>query len=69
MGALAFAFGGLGVFWGGLCASPLWVQGRLRAGSRELGRLQERLAERSPERPVEDALERLGGDGAETNGE
>ena len=69
MDFLEFLFAGFAVFWGGLFAYLLWLQGRLRAVSRELERLQERLAERSPERPVEDALERLGGDGAETNGE
>jgi len=48
--ALEFLFAGFAVFWAALFAYLLWLQGRLRAVSRELERLQERLAERSPER-------------------
>ncbi len=49
MDHLEFLFAGFAVFWAGLFVYLLWLQGRLRAVSRELERLEERLAERARE--------------------
>ena len=49
MDHLEFLFAGFAVFWAGLFVYLLWLQGRLRAVSRELERLEERLAERAGE--------------------
>ncbi len=54
MDHLEFLFAGFAVFWAGLFVYLLWLQGRLRAVSRELERLEERLAERARE-PAEAA--------------
>ncbi len=45
MDYLEFLFAGFAVFWAGLFAYLLWLQGRLRELRREVERLQERLAE------------------------
>lgn len=42
---LGYLFAGFAVFWAGLFAYLLWLQARLRAVSREVERLEERLAE------------------------
>ena len=47
MDHLDFLFAGFAVFWAGLFVYLLWLQGRLRALSRELERLRERLSERA----------------------
>ena len=57
MDHLEFLFAGFAVFWAGLFVYLLWLQGRLRAVSRELERLEERLAERARE-PAEAAKTR-----------
>ena len=49
MDHLAFLFAGFAVFWAGLFVYLLCLQGRLRAVSRELERLEERLAEHARE--------------------
>jgi len=48
MDHLDFLFAGFAVFWAGLFLYLLWLQVRLRAVSRELTRLEERLAEYEP---------------------
>ena len=45
MDYLEFLFAGFAVFWAGLFAYLLWLQGRLRELRREVERLQERLGE------------------------
>ena len=47
MDHLEYLVAGFAVFWAGLFAYLLWLQARLRAVSRELRQLEERLAERS----------------------
>jgi CcmD family protein len=47
MDFLEFLFAGFAVFWGGIFVYLLTLQGRIRALSRQLARLQERLDERS----------------------
>jgi len=47
MDHLEYLFAGFAVFWAGLFVYLLWLQARLRAVSRELKQLEERLAERS----------------------
>ena len=51
MDHLDFLFAGFAVFWGGLFLYMLWLQVRLRTVSRELERLEERLAEPGPADP------------------
>jgi CcmD family protein len=46
MDYLQYLFAGFAVFWAGLFVYILWLQARLRAVSRELERLEERLADR-----------------------
>lgn len=46
MDHLEYLFAGFAVFWSGLFVYLLWLQARLRAVSRELKQLEERLAER-----------------------
>ena len=46
MDHLEFLFAGFAVFWAGLFVYLLWLQAHLRALSRELERLEERLRER-----------------------
>lgn len=53
MDHLEYLFAGFAVFWAGLFVYLLWLQARLRAVSRELQQLEERLAERSG-RPTAD---------------
>jgi CcmD family protein len=48
MDYLQYLFAGFAVFWAGLFVYILWLQARLRAVSRELERLEERLADREP---------------------
>ena len=45
MDHLEYLFAGFAVFWAGLFVYILWLQARLRAVSRELERLEERLAD------------------------
>ena len=45
MDHLEFLFAGFAVFWAGLLVYLLWLQGQLRAVSRELERLRERLGQ------------------------
>ncbi len=45
MDHLEYLFAGFAVFWAGLFGYLLWLQARLRAVTRELERLEERLAE------------------------
>lgn len=45
MDHLEYLFLGFAVFWAALFAYTLWLQARLRAVSRELERLEERLAD------------------------
>ena len=47
MDYLEFLFAGFAVFWAGLFVYLLWLQARLRAVSKELERLEERLNERT----------------------
>lgn len=47
MDHLEYLFAGFAVFWAGLFVYLLWLQARLRAVSRELRQLEERLAERT----------------------
>ncbi|MGE0229149.1 MAG: CcmD family protein [Dehalococcoidia bacterium] len=47
MDHLEYLFAGFAVFWAGLFVYLLWLQARLRAVSRELRQLEERLADRS----------------------
>ncbi len=47
MDHLEYLFAGFAVFWAGLFFYILWLQARLRAVSRELERLEERLADGS----------------------
>ncbi len=53
MDHLEYLFAGFAVFWAGLFVYLLWLQARLRAVSRELRQLEERLAERSGGVPSE----------------
>ncbi len=46
---LEYLFAGFAVFWAALFVYLLWLQARLRAVTRELERLEERLAERGIE--------------------
>lgn len=47
MDYLEFLFAGFAVFWAALFVYLLWLQARLRAVSKELERLEERLNERT----------------------
>jgi len=47
MDHLEYLFAGFAVFWAGLFVYLLWLQARLRAVSKELRQLEERLAERT----------------------
>jgi CcmD family protein len=49
MDHLEYMFLGFAVFWAALFAYTVWLQARLRAVSRELERLEERLADRDGE--------------------
>ncbi|MGE0229626.1 MAG: CcmD family protein [Dehalococcoidia bacterium] len=51
MDHLEYLFAGFAVFWAGLFVYLLWLQARLRAVSRELRQLEERLADRSASGP------------------
>ena len=45
MDHLGYLFAGFAVFWAGLFGYLLWLQARLHTVSREVQRLEERLAE------------------------
>lgn len=49
MDYLGYLFAGFAVFWAGLFGYLLWLQARLRAVSRQLELLEERLAEADPD--------------------
>lgn len=49
MDHLEYLFAGFAVFWAALFVYLLWLQARLHAVTRELQRLEERLAERGIE--------------------
>ena len=51
MDHLEFLFAGFAVFWAGILVYLLLLQARLRALTRELERLEERLAESAPPTP------------------
>ncbi len=57
MDHLEYLFTGFAVFWAGLFGYLLWLQARLRAVTRELERLEERLAEATDPAPPARAVE------------
>ena len=53
MDHLEYLFAGFAVFWAALFVYIVWLQARLRSVSRELERLEERLADQDADREHE----------------